>query len=250
MKRFASGTILFLALFLVPAAQPADPPAPRNPREALQPFNELIGSWRGLGTPEGSRDVRQKGLWQETISWEWQFKGNDAWLTASFDKGKHFTSGELRWLPGRNQFQLTLQTTDKQTQIFTGPLQQHRLLLERHDPKTGETSRLVVSLLHDNRYLYHYEVKPASKLLYSRVYLVGATKEGVPFVASTGEVGPLCVVSYGPPTSPITYKGQTYYVCCSGCREAFREDPEKFIREYNEYLAKLRKEHEDRYKKK
>ena len=26
------------------------------------------------------------------------------------------------------------------------------------------------------------------------------------------------------------YKGKTYYVCCSGCRDAFNENPEKFLK--------------------
>jgi len=25
----------------------------------------------------------------------------------------------------------------------------------------------------------------------------------------------------------------TYYVCCSGCRDAFNENPEKYIKEFN-----------------
>ena len=31
---------------------------------------------------------------------------------------------------------------------------------------------------------------------------------------------------------PISYKGQTYYVCCSGCKQAFNENPEKILAEY------------------
>jgi YHS domain-containing protein len=36
----------------------------------------------------------------------------------------------------------------------------------------------------------------------------------------------------------VTHKGKTYYVCCSGCRDAFRDEPEKYIREYEESLKK------------
>ena len=28
------------------------------------------------------------------------------------------------------------------------------------------------------------------------------------------------------------YKGETFWVCCSGCRDAFNENPEKFIKEF------------------
>ena len=37
----------------------------------------------------------------------------------------------------------------------------------------------------------------------------------------------------------ISYKkAKTYYVCCGGCRDAFNDNPEKFIKEYNERKAK------------
>ncbi|HDQ25721.1 MAG TPA: YHS domain-containing protein [bacterium] len=26
------------------------------------------------------------------------------------------------------------------------------------------------------------------------------------------------------------YKGKTYYFCCAGCPEAFKKDPEKYIK--------------------
>ena len=44
--------------------------------------------------------------------------------------------------------------------------------------------------------------------------------------------------SGGRGTIPVTYKGQTYYVCCTGCRDAFKEDPEKYLKEYAERKAK------------
>ena len=40
-----------------------------------------------------------------------------------------------------------------------------------------------------------------------------------------------CIVSGGKGTIPVSYNGKTYYVCCSGCRDAFKDDPEKFIKE-------------------
>src|SRR5579862_5327892 len=88
---------------------------PRSPKEALQPFKDLIGSWRGTATLTGSREVQQKGFWMETITWEWQFKGKDAWFKVAFDKSKNFTGGELRYLPDRDAFALTLRTPAKET---------------------------------------------------------------------------------------------------------------------------------------
>jgi hypothetical protein len=243
-----AATFLLLWVTMMPAAFAADPPSNRAAREALRPFNDLIGAWHAIGTPEGRFQDKQKGLWEETIRWEWQFKDADAWLKVSFEKGKYFQDGTLRHLPEKNQFQLTLTTTEKETLTFTGSLKEHRLILERRDDRTKDTHRLVLSLLDDNRYLYHFEIQPEGRSLARKVYGVGATKEGKPLVATSDEIGPLCVVSYGPPITPITYKGKTYYVCCNSCRQEFRADPEKYIKEYEEMLAKLAKEKAEKKK--
>jgi YHS domain len=242
MRRAAQGLTLLLLAVLAPAGRPADIPPKPTAREALRPFNELIGKWRATGTPEGKLADKQKGLWEETSAWEWQFKDGDAWLKVTIEKGKYFTDGTLRYLPDQDQFQLTLSTTDQQTLTFVGPLKEHRLVAERQDEKTKETQRLVISLVGDNRYLYHYEVQAEGKSTSRKVWSVGATNQHKPLVAESDEVGPLCVVSYGPALSELTYKGKTYYVCCSSCRAEFRADPEKYVKEYDQMIAKLEKE--------
>ena len=207
----------------------ADNP-PRSPREALQPFNDLIGTWRGTGTPAGTREEQQKNFWTETMSWEWQFKGADAWIKVAFEKSKHFSGGELRYVADQDAFALTLTTPGKEKLLFQGPMKDKILTLER---KAGpETQRLVFTFLHANRFLYRYETRPAGKALFAKHYSVGATKEGVPFAGGDGR--PECIVSGGLGTSPVMHLGKTYYVCCSGCRDEFRENPEKYIKEYEE----------------
>jgi hypothetical protein len=240
MRRLSWG-LLFL-LVLVPASFTADPPAKPTARAALMPFNDLIGAWRGLGTPEGNLQEKRKGLWQETIRWEWQFQKNDAWLKVSFDKGKHFRTGTLRYLADKKQYQLMLTTAEQQEVAFIGSWKDHRLIVERQDEKTKEQQRVVISLVSDNRFVYHYEIQPPNRTLARKVYLVGATKEGKPLVAVGKDTGPFCVVSYGPPNSEVRYKGKTYYVCCSSCRQEFLAQPDKYIKEYEEMLAKRAQE--------
>src|SRR5947209_17677686 len=107
--------IAAIVALVIPALALAGEPAKISPRAALQPFQSLIGTWKGTGVPEGSREERQNGFWTETTEWAWQFKGDDGWLKATFDKGKFFASAELRALPKANQFRLIVTTTDKQT---------------------------------------------------------------------------------------------------------------------------------------
>ena len=60
---------------------------------------------------------------------------------------------------------------------------------------------------------------------------VRAKKEGVALVK--GKKGPECVVSGGLGTMAVTYKGRTFYVCCGGCRDAFNDNPEQFIKAFD-----------------
>jgi hypothetical protein len=202
-------------------------------KEALKPFNDLVGSWRGTGEPEGSRAEKLKNFWTETIYWKWQFKGEDVWIKLTIDEGKYFTGGELRYVPDKKNFRMTLTTADKKPVVFEGIVEGKRLTLERQDAETKETQRLVFTFLHPNRHLYRYEVRKDDSNLFSKKYQVGATKEGEPF-ASSGDGYPECIVSGGRGTSSVMHKGKTYYVCCSGCRDEFRANPEKYIKEFEE----------------
>jgi YHS domain len=215
----------------------ADTAPRRSPKEALRAFNDLIGSWSALGEPEGTRQEKQRGFWTESLHWKWQFKGEDAWLNVTVEKGKYFTKGDLRYLSDKELFQLTLITVANETLSFQGPLKDHVLTLEREDEAKNETERLILTLLHGTRFLYRYEVKPKGRSLFTRVYRVGATKEGIAF-ADAGSTNPECVVSGGLGTIKVRYKGETYYVCCTGCRDAFNDDPEKYIKEFQVKKAK------------
>lgn len=202
----------------------------KSAREALQVFNDQIGSWRGTGTPVGSREEQQKGFWTETMNWEWQFKGTDAWIKIDIDKGKHFLGGTLRYVADKDNFQLVMiaNSKSKESRTYTGTMKDRVLTLESSD--AGKTDRLVFTLLHANRFLYRQELRKGEGTAFAKLYQVGATKEGMPFASGDGR--PECIVSGGLGTTPVMYQGKTYYVCCSGCRDEFVANPQKYITEY------------------
>lgn len=219
---------LVVALLIRVAAGGADAPPP-TPREALKPLNILVGSWKGTGTPDGTAEEKQKGHWVETVACEWQFKEADAWLTLKFEKGKLFSSGELR--AKRDGVELTLKTPADEVQTFSGQVKGKQLVVERTIAESKTVERLTFSLLHENRVVYRVESKPASGTLWTKRFQVGMTKEGVPF-AETGASARECVVSGGLGTIPVTFEGKTYYVCCSGCRDEFKASPAKYVKEF------------------
>jgi hypothetical protein len=237
MRRASILGLLLLLPVTIAALHSAEAPKARGPKEALQAFNDLIGSWRATGTPEGTTEEQRTGFWTENLAWEWQFKGDAPRLVVTFTKGKHFRTGALSYLPGKDAFQLTLRTANDQELVFEGTLRERALTLDRQDAATQEGQRFVLTLLHENRFLYRYEVKPAGQTRYSRRYQVGATKEGVAF-AGPGSTQPECIVSGGLGTMKVSYQGKDYYVCCSGCRDAFKDEPEKYIKEYEAKKAK------------
>jgi len=67
--------------------------------------------------------------------------------------------------------------------------------------------------------------------LFARKYQVGLTNQNEPF-ANSGSAEPECVVSGGKGTIQVSHNGKTYYVCCTGCRDEFKAEPEKYIAEF------------------
>jgi YHS domain-containing protein len=213
-------------LTLLLAADPTDAVA------GLRPLGPLVGDWKGTGTPDGPKTDANK-FWTETVSWQWQFDKADPRLVGTVANGKHFTSLVLRYKAADKTVGLTAATTDKKELVFAGTLTvgkqgEQVLTVERTDADTRETHRLVLTLLHANRYLYRHDVKPAGATAFARKYQVGVTKQGESF-ADVAK-GPECVVSGGQAKIPVVYKGTTYYVCCTGCKDAFLADPGKYVK--------------------
>jgi len=228
-------TSLWLGQGLWAGAVQKDVPQKKAPREALRPLSDLIGEWRAVGTLSGTPGEKEKGFWDEKMFWEWKFKGDDAWLTVVFKDGKHLSTGEMHYDPAKDRFVFSVKTPGKETLTFTGEFTKEKVLtLEREDK--NEVQRLVFTLLHSNRFLYRLDAKPEGKKIFATRYKVGATKEGVPFASGDGR--PECIVSGGLGTIAVMHNGTTYHVCCSGCRDEFKANPDKYIREYEAKKAK------------
>lgn len=229
--------VLGLVCGLVGAAAAAtDEEDKLTPRQALRKCQDLIGEWKGTGPFLGTREEKDKNFWQETINWEWQFKGRDVWLRAELKKGKYYTAFELRFLAKKQVYELKATTVGKETHTFEGVMKERRLTFDRTDDKTQHGERLVVSLLHHNRYGYRFETRGKDQKVYTARYQVWATKQGIPFADEGEKIE--CIVSGGLGTMPVSYEGKTYYVCCTGCRDAFKDDPKKYIKEYEEAQKK------------
>lgn len=229
MQRLLAHLALVALVAAAGSASSADKQATAASRAALQELNEYIGDWKGSGGPDRPR-VDPKDSWAETVSWSWRFKGDDGWLSLTVKNGRHFKGGELRYLPDRKVYQFTAVTRDDKKLVFEGDIRKGYLTLDRTDPETKETQQLRMNTAAEGvRFVYRLSRKAEGRTLFTPDFQVACTKEGESLAKSAKKVE--CIVTGGLGTIAVSYDGKTYYVCCSGCRDAFTENPAKYVKE-------------------
>ena len=165
------------------------------------------------------------------MSWGWKFNDGDAWLTVDFaeGKGKCFTSGVLKYDVGKKKYVLALIAADKSEQVYEGDAgKTGGLKLDRKDAKTGDVHRLTLNTLADGvRFQLKYEKQEGGKGLFASQFAMNGNKDGESIAGTSKK--PECIVSGGAASIAVSYQGKTYYCCCTGCRDEFNADPEKYV---------------------
>jgi len=222
-----AASVLSASTHRASAAEPS--PGRRADQAALKAFAPLIGPWKGVGQPQRGSS---RGAWTEAADWAWKLSNDTAALELKVDKGKYLKAAELR--PGHESGTFALKATlaDDSTRTFAGKADDHaKLVLAATEPGAEGVRRITLTPLHETRFLLMLEGADAANRT-TRLGEVGYTRQGVAFAA--GESGPVCIVTEGRGTMTVEYKGKTYYVCCSGCRDLFKEDPEAVLAEAKE----------------
>jgi hypothetical protein len=223
-----AGLLLTAGALIAAAPQQGSPT-----KEALQELQEYIGGWKGSGTSERDKSA----IWKENADWGWRFKGDDAWFAVSFKDSKFYKTGELRYLADKMVFELTITDKADKKLVFTGTLKKGYLTLERMDADTKETQQIKINTAAGgDRLIVNYAIKPENRTVFNKEWQIAFNREGTSIAG--GKKGPECVVTGGLGTMTVSYKGQTYYVCCTGCRDAFNENPAKIIKEYEDRKKK------------
>ena len=144
--------------------------------------------------------------------------------------GTPLAGGALLALLGHTRWAAELNVLLSAT-TFAGAAGDRKRLVLTADAKApaGGVRRVSITPLHDTRLLVRLEAEDPERHTFSRLGEVGYTREGVAFAA--GESYPLCVVTEGRGTIQVSYKGKTYWVCCSGCRDLFKDQPERVLAE-------------------
>lgn len=195
--------------------------------KALEAVGPLVGQFNSVVTPQDRQSQRNRVFWREKSQWEWVF-GTTTGLRWNLQDSNRFKTGLLTYKPDQEVFQLQLETIDGDKWLLTGKVEEDRLQLDSA-VKGGLQQRLWIRVVNENRFLYTLFEREENKSRFVRVLDAGGTREGVTF--ATGGSGPECIVTGGKGTMQVSYQGKTYYVCCTGCKQAFEDDPEGILAE-------------------
>lgn len=234
------GTFCFLIVMSVCTSMYSDetgtkPEAKLAAISALKDYNTLIGNWRGIGQPKRGS---QQGAWQEKAEAVWELKPTGTGIRWKIDSNKMWKAALLGYDEKSKMFSLKATLTDETERTHTGKVEDKRLVLESApDEKTGEIHRVTLTMLSENRMTLLFEKRPEKQSFFTRVAEVAYQRDGTKLAAAGGN-GPICVVTGGTGTIPVMHKGKTYYVCCTGCRDAFNDDPEGVLAEYDRSRTK------------
>jgi YHS domain-containing protein len=212
-----------------------------QPREArgdvppeLAPLEFLVGRWKGQGVPKDDPARRFRG-WTETHAWAWVFsKGRVTGLRLDVQGGRLIGAATLTYDPKRREYRLEGRPpgADAGAFLYTGTLDQggKRLVLESLG-KAGDARLTLRPNANFVRYTLRSESRDAGAASYAPRVEVGLTKEGESLASgSSSAERPRCVVTGGAATLSVGFRGRSYPICCTGCRDEFNADPEKYLR--------------------
>lgn len=202
-------------------------------KEALTPFQDLVGGWIGTGQPKRNST---SGAWREKAEWRWKFSGEQVALEYAVEEGKLLKSALVSFDPKSKSFRLKtveLGTAKDQTieREYVGESTGNKLVFDTPPKEAAEGRRITITRLNEKRTLVLFEQKGAGQNFFNRIAEVGYTREGTR-LAESDQTGPECVVTGGLGTIKVSHKGETYWVCCTGCRDAFNDDPEGVLADY------------------
>ena len=216
-------------------------------RAALKPLQVVVGEWRG--------NTRRENAIHEA-AWVWDLKTapKQPALVMTSVKNPFFKEARLSFDPKREKYLLTLVEPSGNERLLDGDFieephdvigddgrslqRAYELQFEQVTPKTGERWRVTLNQQENNRFLVEL-AKRRGTAPFRLFDTVSEQRQGTSFALNDEGYGEkTCVISGGLGTMTVSHKGKTYYVCCSGCKAAFEDDPDKWIAEFEKNKAK------------
>jgi hypothetical protein len=207
---------------------------------AMQPLQIMLGKWRGTTNREfkGSKMLDEQ-------EWIWDFKTDRAQpaLVVTSKKSPYIREARLTYLPAKQLFQFTATTPEGKQHVMTGkferepeevtgddnkPQKTYQLVVTETDPPEADVWQVAFDQQENNRYLLKMLRKRGDS--FRLVDTVGTQRQGTSVAANDEDYGERkCIISGGLGTMTVSYNGNNYWVCCTGCQAAFNDDPKRWL---------------------
>ena len=197
----------------------------------LAPFEYMIGGWKGQGVPTANR-VRG---WSEKHQWAWKFdKGSPVGLSLTLEGDKVLAKAQLTYDAAQKRYVLEGTDPAGKPLTFAGTLDAkgRTLTLDRLGATPEGKERLTLFPNSNQvRYSLWLSRQEPGAPQFKRVIEIGVTKEGESFAAgSAAGDAPKCIITGGAASMTVSFQGKTYPICCTGCRDEFNDNPEKYVK--------------------
>jgi hypothetical protein len=180
-----------------------------------------------------------KGAWIEKSDWAWQFADGAA-LAFTAPDSKSLTRGVLTRGEKEGEFVLEAATPSGESVRYVGRQSEDGVLILTADQSPEEApARVTIRQVADGKRLVILYERRSGEDRFTRLAEVGYTRQGSGFGQGSSQIE--CVVTGGLGTIPVTYQNKTNYVCCTGCRDLFNDDPEGVLADYRARKEEERK---------
>ena len=228
-------------------------------RVALQPLQIMVGTWNALSNQKPPSGFKPNNVFQ----WKWDFseKAAPALLMTSDKSNAYLETARLSFSVDDQRF--TLKTTDpmgserKFLGKFTMEVQDvpsdddpdrtermYKIEFDESEPVDAKDQwQVVFNQTENNDYRLELARKRSSGKFF-RFNTVRNQRDGTSFAKKADDYGDrTCVISQGLGTETVTdpESGKTYWVCCSGCKAAFEDDPAYWIAKFEKLMAEKKK---------
>jgi YHS domain-containing protein len=209
---------------------------------AFAPLEYLVGRWNGHGIPKDNPAKQFRG-WDEKHTWAWMFAhGKPVGLSLTIAGGKVLSTAKMTYDGARKVYRLEgPQPAPGGTISFEGTLDRsgkylvldHIVAGARSSKTPGKMRLSIWPNANFIRYTMAHDLQEPGSTKFDRLIEVGLTRDGESLgagSASSSSEPAKCIVTGGAATTTVSYQGRTFPVCCSGCRDEFNENPEKYLK--------------------
>lgn len=231
MRSSLLGVVLVSLLVAPGSAEPIDQvPAP------FAPFEHMVGAWKGTASPV----VNWVKGWPESHAWAWKFdQGKPIAMAVDWQGDKTLSKGLLTYNTTDKKYRLEGTDPDGKSVVFIGATSSDGKSLTLDKAVTGKTDPKERIIIRPNankiRYVVQVDRQDPGAPQFKKQVEVGLTKAGEAFAAGGGGQNlPKCIMTGGASTMTVSFQGKTYPVCCTGCRDEFNDNPEKYAKKADE----------------